>query len=87
MVGTIQRAERLPNGRVKGVGPPQLWPKVIQRLTSAQQMQILSARQEQVAASKKMSKVFADLGLDPRKNYRFNANGEVIEIGTHVPKY
>ena len=87
MVTLLQKAERLPDGRVKGVGPPQLWPKVVRRLTSAQQMQIYSARQEQVDASKKMAKVFAGLGLDPRKNYRFNDNGEVIEIGSHVPKY
>ncbi len=87
MVTLLKKAERLPNGEVKGIAPSQLYPKVVRRLTAFERMTIESVRAEQLAVTKKMLKVLADLGLDPTKPYRFTDNGDVVEIGKYEPRY
>lgn len=83
----IQKAERLPNGRVKGVAPPQLWPKVARRLSQEERLRLETIREEQVAVNRKMLRFFEEMGLDPRKPYRFTKDGDVIEVGKHVARY
>ena len=87
MVTVIQKAERLPNGRVKGVGPPRLWPKVVRTLTAQEMGQLQDMQQQVRALQRKQLTLFAGLGLDPRRRYRLTIQGEVIEIGKHVPEY
>lgn len=83
----LKRAERLPNGRIKGVAPPQLWPKVMRRLTANEMAQILAMQERVVEMQRKQRALMVSLGLDPRRRYRLTEQGEVIEIGSHIPKY
>ena len=87
MVTVIQKAERLPNGRVKGVAPAQLWPRVLRYLTADNLAQIASIEAEAIEVRRKKARLLVSLGLDPRGTYRFTPKGEVIEVGKHSPRY
>lgn len=86
-VQVIRKAERLPNGRVKGYSPAQLWPKVVMVLKSQDQAQFFMLTQQAIDLKQKQRELFLRLGLDPKKTYRISKNGEVIEIGQHIPRY
>ena len=83
----IKRAERLPNGRIKGVGPPRLVPTVVRHLSTAQMFELQTIHAKQRAVSAEMRRFLAELGLDYRRNYRFRGNGEVREVGRNTPVY
>ena len=87
VVTIIQKAERLPDGRVKGYGPSQLWPKVARVLTSEELAKVLAVQAEAFEVARKKRQVLLSFGLDPRKGYRFSKTGEVIEIGKYHPRY
>lgn len=83
----IRKAERLPNGRIKGVSPPVLYPRVLKHLTTEQVAVLQGIHFQKMELNKKMWKLLDGWGLDPRRPYRINGNGDVVEIGQHTPKY
>ena len=87
MVEILKMAERMPNGRVKGVAPAQLWPKIVRHLSVQELAQIESVRAMQVEVNRKMKRLLSSLGLDSRRPYRFDQNGDVIEVGAHKAVY
>ena len=87
MVTIIQRAERLPNGRVVGEGPAALVPEVLRVLSQAELARYCAVKEEQRAVNMKTRALFSAFGLDPRRKYRIRPTGEVIEIGRHRPLY
>ena len=83
----IRRAERMPDGRIKGVSPPILHPKVVRHLTTAQLIEIQGIQLQKVELNKKMWRLLYSWGLNPRVRYRVNGNGDVIKIGNYTAKY
>lgn len=86
-VTILQKAERLPNGRVKGVAPAQLWPRVLRHLTQAQMAEFSALEFQAVEIWKKKQGFIERLGLNPKGTYRISPKGEVIEVGKHRPIY
>ena len=83
----LRRAERFPNGRIKGAAPPVLVPKVIRRLSAADLAKVQGVRLEQLEVRRKMLVLLHSLGLDPSRSYEFKPSGEVIEVGRYSPRY
>lgn len=83
----IQRAERGPNGRIDGVAPPVLEMKVVGRMSLDNRLKLMSLREQQSAIRERIVKLIASLGLDPGKQYRFDKNGDIIEIGAYQARY
>lgn len=87
MVTVLQKAARLPDGRVPGVPPPRLEKRVVRQLTVQQHVRYQEIRLRGLELQKQMRKLLEDLGLDPRELYKFWPNGEVTEVGKHTPRY
>jgi len=83
----IKRAERLPNGRVKGVGPPRLVMRVIGRIGPVEQAKVQEIHLKRMALNREMTKLLESMGLDTKKNYKFTPNGDIVEIGNWNPVY
>ena len=83
----IKRAERLPNGRIKGEGPPRLVPRVVKKLSTMELSQIQAIQLQKLELDKRMWRLLKDWGLNPKAPYRINGNGEVISVGNWKPIY
>lgn len=86
-IQVIKRAERLPNGRVRGVAPPQLFPNIVRRLSVAEQVEMAGIQEQMNALVRKRRAFFVRLGLDPRRSFWINNRGEVIDVGEPTPRY
>lgn len=83
----IRRAERLPDGRVKGYSPPRLTKRVVKHLSVQELMELQTVQEQFSAILRKRMQLLGKWGLDPRKTYSFNRNGEVTELGKWKPEY
>ena len=83
----IKRAERLPNGRVKGVGPPRLVMRVIGRIGPVEKAKVQEIHLKRRELDRQMKALLVSLGLDPHKQYKFTTEGDVVEIGNWKPIY
>ena len=93
-VTIVQKAPRLPNGRVPGISPAQLWPNVVARLTPQQQLawreislKAYEIKVQNQALGKRFKAFLEGLGLDPKGAYSFRPGGEVVAVGKHRPVY
>ena len=83
----LRRAPRQPDGRVAGVAPAQLQPKVLRYLTPEEMRKVWANQEEINAVLRKKAALMASLGLDPRRKVRITSKGEVLEIGNNVARY
>ena len=86
-VQVIKRAERLPSGRVKGGAPPHLEHRVVARMSTKDQMHVAELILKQAEIRKHMIALRLKYGLHPTKPYRFEKNGDVVDIGNPQPFY
>lgn len=98
-----QKAPRDKDGRVKGVFPSQLTPKVVRQLSTMEQVRAydltrrsmeLTRNQHQPDAREKAINLqterrafYTSLGLDLKESYKFWPSGDVTIIGKHMPTY
>jgi hypothetical protein len=83
----IRRAERLPNGRVKGESPPILIPRVLRMMTPLEQIRLRSIEEKRRAVFRESRAFLVSLGLDPKGEYVFHTSGAVTERGRWRPIY
>ena len=83
----LKRAPRLPNGRVPGVAPPELRHRIIRQLSVGEQVQLREALIRRMDADARVRAVLVKLGLDPKRKYKFEGTGEVIEIDRTQANY
>ena len=83
----IRKAERYPNGRIAGVGPPKLVPRVLRMMTVAEQTKLLLIHAKRETVQRESMEFLASLGLNPRGQYVFHKTGAVTERGRHKPFY
>ena len=60
-----------------------LIPKTVMTLTLRDQVRMRDILMRQTQAGHQLRALYAELGLDPRKSYRFLDSGEVREIGSY----
>ena len=87
MVQILKRAERLPNGRVRGVAPPRLEHRVVRVLSVSEQVEFQSIQMQEAEVKRKWRVFWNKIGLDPKRAYKFKPTGEVVDIGNPLPRY
>ena len=87
MLEVIRKAHRFPNGRIEGVGPPQLIPRVLRMMTLSEQLKLYAIEAKRRAIQRESMEFLASLGLNPKGQYVFHKTGAVTERGRWRPRY
>ena len=83
----IRKALRHPSGRIEGVAPPQLIPRVLRMLTPTEQARMLVLQAKREAVQRESMEFLASIGLNPHGQYVFHKTGAVTERGRWRPRY
>ncbi len=85
----IKRAPRSQDGRVIGVAPPVLMPRIIKVLSPADMSKLRDLQMKRAALSLEMRKFLESVGLPATGGitYVFHRDGEVTVRGTRKPLY
>ena len=83
----IRRALRHPSGRIEGVAPPKLIPRIVRMMTVDEQAKMLVITAKRQAVNEESMKFLASMGLDPMGQYVFHKSGAVTERTRWKPVY